>query len=366
MKYLTEIFLKSASIILAVLVLCSCNKDLDGVTKTEMSDVAVSDTLLPTPLPTLGKNLTDPRIMTTAGKNLVFIENAKADILKFFSLQDLVFAGSYGQAGQGPGEFGIPPFPVSDEPKKSPYLTLLDWSKKVLYKINTKQLVNTQEFNPEYQFLIPPELIDVQRAVYIPKDSTIIGHGGENRGKLFKYDIASDTVLTFTSFIPKFPEMENVKRGLGYLYAGEMIVNKELGKIVLISSKFNQIEYYDFDLNLLHISRMEENPTNTFEKGPNGLSTTENTVINFTDFDFNSERIFILDVNRTALERSKGKCGNESQVLELDWSGKLLNRFQLKGCPTAIAYDYINDRIFGLNPFADLDGKSSLVSYYQL
>lgn len=305
-------------------------------------------------------------MLHASGNILTIVENASDNILNFFSLSknDHLFLSSFGIQGEGPREFSIPPFIITDEPKEKSWITLFDWGRKVYYKMDLNVFLATNEFLPSVNIMLPPELILTQRVTFNDSDSTIIGFGGVQEGKLFKYSIPKDSVLVYTDFIPKLDGIEKNNR-VGYLYAGEMAVNREQKKLGVISNKFEQLEIYDFDLNLISISRFQETPEVIANLNSQGrLEFTYETISYFSDMDFSADYIFVLNNNRSIFDISNGICSNESELFVFDWAGHLIKRYDLEECPDQFTYDAINNKIIAL--FYNSAERDKLIQYYQL
>lgn len=326
-------------------------------------DWNVTDTLKTIALPRVSEALLDPIFLSVNGKYLTFIEETKDSVLKFFSLENDSLVGSYGIRGEGPAEFSGPPFILNELPNTKPTLSLLDWGRKMFYRINITDLITTNTWSPKFKFMLPPELILAQRLTYFPKESSMIGFGGVRRGKLFKYSINQDSVLKFTPFIPKLKEMDF--RNPGYLYAGSMSINRKEKKIAVVSGYFEQLELYDYDLNLLSTTRLSKDINFIGDFKGDNLPFTPQTKIYYYSMDSGEDKIFVYYQNRTMEEKGKDICTENAAELHIfNWDGEPLKRYQLEGCPFQIAYDGLNNRIIAL--FLEVTDPQKIVQYYRL
>jgi hypothetical protein len=312
------------------------------------------------------ENLYFPTSINAIGKYLVFTERAGTAKIKIFSLDDYSYITSYGKEGQGPNEFVAISGIIQDEGKNQPYLTFYDWGKKLILKHNIDRLANDQDDPaPVKQYVLPPDMIQAHKVFFSPIDSTITGFGGVNKGKLFNYNIASDTLEATTPFIPRISySAEQYK--LGKLYRGPVALNPINEKIAVASRLFSQLEIYDYELNLLKATRLGKaidietrKPDSKMEVQPSSDSK-----LKYTNIDFNEENIFLYYENRTLQEMNEGVCHN-SEIHTYNWEGNPEVRYQLEGCPNFIAYDHINRRFIGIFIFPEEDGEE-LIRYYQL
>jgi hypothetical protein len=158
----------------------------------------------------------------------------------------------------------------------------------------------------------------------------------------------------------------NKDNQIGYLYTGEMVTNRKQNKIAVISDKFKQLEFYDYDLNLEKVTMLEKNyqVMGEFEQG-DSFNTTDETKDYYNAIDFNNQHIFVLYDNRSKGDRREGICNDMASELHVfDWKGQPIDRYLLNGCPYSIAFDHINNRIIGTFPFAR--NGNTLIQYYQL
>jgi hypothetical protein len=369
---------KFNTIILFVLFLvCNSCKDANikfdlvydnSVRVIDVEDWKTVKTLKPVPISQVSQELYDPWHINVAGNYLTIRErDGETDFLKFFSLENYSFLKSIGTRGEGPDEFTSVPTLLHNDPKDQPRLTLLDWGRSLLHRVELPELLYNNVWPPASSYLMPPELFLAQRAVFIPEDSTLIGFGGVNDGKLFKYDLATDSILRFTPFYPEFNMNKSNfhESHRGYLYSGEMVVNQVAKKIAVISNYFGQIEIYDYVLNLLSVTRLVEEPyVQTIHKQGGLLRfirSNSERINYYQDLDFNDEHIFVLYGYRTS---GKEKCVNKAELHVFNWEGVPMHRYLLEDCPNRIVYDQNNNRIIGI--FPHFEDWNSIIQYYQL
>lgn len=325
------------------------------------------------PIEGISEKLYFPTSINAVGNYLVFVEDADSVKIKIFSLEDYSYLNSFGRNGQGPNEFVAISGVIQDESKESPYLTIYDWGKKAIFKYNIESII-TDNFNisPVDMYVLPPQLIETHQVLFSPLDAKVIGFAGMNEGKLYNYSISTDSVENIAPFIPPI-EYSPDNYNLGKLYRGSIAVNPNREKIVVASRLFKQLEIYDYELNLLSAIRWGKN-VEVITRGPNQrneIRTSSESRLNYTDLDFNDERIFLYYENRTLNEMNDGKC-YDSQIHAYDWEGVPREQYILENCPNFISFDHINNRFIGIFLFTDSNDDDlirydkEMVRYYQL
>lgn len=361
------------SVLFVSLVFASCESQTSSNQKT--SDATNTFTVWPDsvklksePLTNISNHVSFPISVNTTGNYLVFTENTDSAIVRIFSLIDDSYIGSFGRSGQGPGEFVAISAVIQDDIKKEPYLTIYDWGKKLITKYNIQDFEDQHtEWEPIKQYVLPPDIIMTHQAIFSPTDSAIFGFGGIEDGKLIKYSIKYDSLLSKSPFLPKI-QYDNEKYQIGKLYRGNMGLNPVKKRLVVASRIFTQIEIYDYNLNLINASRFGKDinvntkePNNRMEILPSG-----STVLKYTDLDFTEDRIFVYYENRTLDEMNQGICNN-SEIHEYNWEGKPVTNYKLEDCPNFISYDHINKRFISINLFSDPDDdETSTIREYKL
>lgn len=319
------------------------------------------------PLVELSEKLFFPTSINAVGNYLVFVEDADSAKIKIFSLEDYSYLNSFGRLGQGPNEFAAISGVIQDEPKNSPYLTIYDWGKKAIFKYSVEGLIaDNSKASPVKTYVLPPQLIETHQVLFSPIDSKIIGFAGMDIGKLYSYDMLSDSVEQVTPFIPTI-DYNPDKYKLGKLYRGSIAVNPNREKLVAASRLFKQLEIYDYELNLIASTRWGET-IDVITRGPNQrmeIRTSSDSKLNYTDLDFNDDRIFLLFENRTLNEMNNGTC-HDSRIHAYDWEGRPREQYMLEDCPNFISFDHINKRFIGIFLFTDSDDENELIRYYQL
>ena len=298
----------------------------------------------------LNKRLIEPYFCDVSDTILVVTENKLENTqFKFFSTVSGKFLGSYGKKGEGPGEISYLPTMIHQDFIKNEGLIFLDWGKKRISKIRVESMLERVDFIPQQYYVLHSDLIFAQRVMYL-NASTVVGFGGVRQGRLYVSNIRTDET-TFTEFIPD-PGFTVSERNIGYAYFGYFSISSANKRIVTTSRYFNQLEIYDYNLNLLSVIRNE----NEFEIqiDTKGL-VNENSRVYYNDIDVSDNYIYALyvnvNVNETLNEMLNDDEVEESEIHVFDWDGNFLMRYILEGYYESFTIDERNNRFYAVNPY---------------
>jgi|GEM_PF-1510512 hypothetical protein len=293
------------------------------------------------------KTVFDPKFIEVSDTLLLIVDNNTKEIFQFFDLSNFSKVASFGNKGEGPGEVSTPAFINHNSFIDNDRFEYLDWGRKTLSVYSLEQILSTDEPVSVKEYMLPPKIISVQRAVFL-EDNTVIGIGGIRDGKLVKASMTNDSVLAVT---PYTPLQENALEyaTVGYIYTGEITINKEKEEIVVIMPRFKMIEFYDYNLNLLRDVRFEENPKTLL--GENGSSARSETMRYYNDLAISGEHIYALYLGNELGSYRAGEEIKNSEIHIFDWEGNPIKKLALNTNLSRIAVDKKNGRIFGISAY---------------
>ena len=317
-----------------VIIFLSCNNKEGNkiVTYISDSDFLSESVLNPNSLKEINKSIFKPTFLDVSDSLLLIVDDTEEEKLKFFSTSHHRLKGSFGNTGEGPDEISGPLFMVHSALDEGGKITMLDWGKKQLTQMFIQKILAGDKpagdkAESKLTFLLPPELIKVQRAAFIDSNR-VVGMGGLEQGKLFVHNITSDST-SFSSFTPEDPGFwaENI-RGMGYIYFGHFVINNALEKIAVISRRFKRIEIYDFSLNLLSVTSFGKETDQT-ELGENGKIRSDETIYYYSDIDHNEQYIYALHHGEKVKQFYQTDKGESTEIHKFDWDGNPLEKITL-------------------------------------
>jgi hypothetical protein len=269
----------------------------------------------------------------------------KKTFLNFFSLNSQQLVGTYGRKGEGPGEISFLPTMVHHDFVNSGTFTYYDWGKKMLAEVPLQRALNNTDYStrPQKNYVLPPELIKTQRLTYL-NDSTIIGGGGNTKGKLLISNL-EDTSFTYSAFIPE-SKQSIPRKNIGYAYFGFFSINKIQDKIVWANNKFPQFEIYNGSGDLTLTVDYSDAPKQEFNSS--GL-TKGKTVLFHKDIVTTQDSIYVLYIGKTHTELDRTNNNVNPEIRVFDWQGNPLKRIILDHYITK--FDITADTIYGLAPY---------------
>lgn len=304
--------------------------------------------------------LIDPRFIDISGSLLLIVDNNDRNIFQFFDLSKLTRVSAFGSKGEGPGEVSTPVFINHKSFFNDDEFEYLDWGRKVLNSYSVKQIENEEAPIAIKEYMLSSRAIRVQRAVFLD-DEYVVGLGALREGKIIKVSTRTDSVLKVTPFTPYQKEALDFAT-VGYIYTGEIAVNKSRKEIVVVTPRFKIIEIYDYDLNLVRDFRFEEEPKTKL--GVKGSSSTEETVRHYNDVTFTDQFIYALYLGNTVGSYKTGVGLNNSEIHVFDWDGNPVKKIVVDTDLSRIALDREGNRIFGISAYNNF--KKYSIMYFDI
>ncbi|MDR9417937.1 BF3164 family lipoprotein [Gracilimonas sp.] len=306
----------------------------------------------------------DPRFIDVSDSLLIVLDNTNSDIFKFYRLDDFSLVGTFGNQGEGPGEISFPAFINHGGFKADEEFEFLDWGRKTISRYSLDQVLNNDQAVPIFEYMLPPDLIRIQRGMFIENGKYIIGLAGMREGKLAKVDTKTDSIVAIAPFTPFLEEAIN-HRSVGLIYSGEMTANEEKQRILVTTRRFKILEIFDYDLNLIRDTRFEANPGTG--SANEIVNTTEETLYHYNDVTYTDSLIYTLHEGNTSGNYIKGESLNDSEIHVFDWDGNPVKKYKVDIVLSQIAIDKNNNRIIGLpTPFSSKSVSDSPLVYFEL
>lgn len=304
-----------------------------------------------------GKELLNPWAISIVDSVLIVIENGVSrDIITSFSLKNCKIIFSFGSRGRGPNEFSeIIQQPVSVVGKEITSIQIFDWVNKRLdeYLIDT---INDVANEPLRRYILPPELMLVQRAAFL-NDTTVIAMGDIYNNFLAFANTNTDEV-SYINFYPIKDNNNYSNRDVADIYLGDFAINYKQNLIAVASKFIPEILIIDFDGKVIKKITISEYDLGKIIKKPD-----DDRIIQFHDITVTEEYIYAVHIGKSYSELEKILENNASsqtpvyisEIHIYDWNGKPINKIALKGgYYPFIEIDKQNNRIFSIDLFSQV------------
>lgn len=278
------------------------------------------------------------------GNGMLFVSCFKCDTMIYtFSLPDMKFLNCFGQKGVGPEDFLFPVFCSSKNNRVSVW-GLSDLRQIRQFDVNKDgkwifrksfELIDSKPYNQPYllrdSFFVynefPPELSIEKISLY-------------NKAKTKQLKFEMDKEIRESFFQANKGDLLASDKGIAYLYYYK-----------------DQIDFYDFDLNLL-VSHIDKN-----------------SHVDVNDKNYKESQVYYVNSYAGDKFLYASKRGKSLSLLidsslgcieVYDWSGNKITEFKLNPTPNQFVVDEINSVIYGCNyDYPDCLFKYDIKKIYQ-
>lgn len=333
--------------VLALIIMTSCSS---RTTEIDIFSFEHEIALYPIKAEFHGKELIYPNSITIVDSTLILIERSvSSGIVNVYSLHDFEIKNSFGVRGRGPDEFSdIIQHIISITGSETPSIHILDWINKRLSDISIDSSY-TGQTQYTRQFILPPELMLVQRAAFL-NDTTVICMGGIYRGLMAFVDVNTDA----TKYIEVYPFKSNQIsiRQMAEVYRGEFAINHKNQSIAVASKWIPEILITDFSGKIRkNTSFMEYNIDNI------ALLSEDDRVLHYKDIKATENFIYAVYIGKSYNELLQVMDHSDnsstpviSEIHVFDWEGFPVTRYILNdGFYQFIEIDKLNNRFFAID-----------------
>ncbi|MTI89483.1 MAG: hypothetical protein FH748_16130 [Balneolaceae bacterium] len=276
---------------------------------------------------------------------LVVATSRDVPFLRIYSTNTHKLLKEYGKEGRGPRDFlSVTPLRKSgyDAANDSPVLYVHDFKRNKIAGINLKRLINGNE-----TFSLETPLNDQKYLTFVHywDEDLLVGSPGGG-GNILIHNLTTDNFYN-VSYLPKldFTIPDNI---LSLVYRSAVVVNKKRGLIASAPQYLGELDFFDFQGNLIRSSIFESRDAYRHEL-TSGLTIMNDIKKQIIDLDAKKDLIYGLNYNVHAKDYRSGKWNSKVQVF--DWNGNAIIEYPLDGRPVRyFAVDEIHSRIYAYDP----------------
>lgn len=276
---------------------------------------------------------------------LVLIDKYKSPQINFFSLRDLSLVGSYGNKGQGPGEFKTPFYHGQFEKKGGRiYYWLHDMARNRLVKLDLEKSLKDIAYEYETLTVLPPDIY-IPLSIYQTSNKTLVGTSNSGNGRWFVYNQIDKTLLWQENF-PEVSQVptEPIKKGM--LYYGAISGSSDLTRFVNITRFFRRLDFFNDSGKLLNSTVFDTKgkPEPNFSN-PN-IFLPPGTMYYYFDIQSTDNYIYVLNYDKPMEQED---TLNQVKIDVFDWQGNPVVQFVLNEHLMNFAVDEIGGKIYGIS-----------------
>jgi len=286
---------------------------------------------------------------------LIVQTNQNSSLFKVYNAESLKYLNSFGKKGDGPNEFSYPftnsQFTCDDDGIKLwtndlwRYKTsLINVSKSI--KNNVTVIDKVINHNPKHDFT--HDLNHYNNEVFYGN------HGPDaiERFRITKYNHSTETV-THAELIPKVDNMNLLNRSSQYaLYFDYLGIKPDKSRLVSAMNKFNRIDFYDLDLNL--INSYSETDENEITDVKDILHKSGKDLVNLRNYYYSLQcsNSYVYALHRNGqLASENGKKDINVDIRVFDWEGAPKYLLKVPNDLTSFTVDEKNGWIYGVDSY---------------
>ena len=290
------------------------------------------------------ETLTSGNINLLVVDTLLIVQKRIDPILEIYSTNSHKLIASFGKNGQGPGEIMDPILIKQREFENgSPIITVYDLTRRIINKINLKNLLLNQEPMLK-QESIPFKGDFLQYFYYADKDFILGKTEADNR--FVHFNFKNDSTL----FVPYIPHQDFDLDGIRktYVYRSAVTVNKDKGLIAAFPILIASLDFFDVDGNFLrntYFDDPEEIAQSLIKKYEEGNSDSYFYV---SDADSDLDYIYGLNINNQSSIYRGSSLSRKQKIEVFDWDGNPVRQYVLNtDMPSeTFAYDSNHNRFY--------------------
>lgn len=286
---------------------------------------------------------------------LIIQTNQDSSLFKVFSTTDLKFINTFGTKGEGPKDF-LYPYTSNQVIKDSLGIKLWvnDLFKYKLSLINITESIKKGNTVIDTSFKINPKYDFTHDLIHF-NDETFFGNHGPNaieRFRITKYNIQKDQ-KTHANLLPEIENTDLLRRSAMYsLYFDYLAIKPDKTKLVSAMLRFNRIDFYDIDLNIINevIDKDEHEVTDVQDiLHKNGKQLMDLKMYYSSIFTTNNYVYGLHRKGQPAVEN--GEKNIDIDIRVFDWNGNPEYLLKVPNDLTNFVVDEKNGWIYGIDSY---------------
>lgn len=275
----------------------------------------------------------------------VVLLKAECDTFFFhlYNSESLIFINKFGEKGQAPVDFQFP-FPYNNVTTKYPQsdtIVFFDMNLVSDKFINIKNILEKKDGENIKQVYLDEKLIYGKDLNFV-KDNIIVGNNiNESKGLFFLYDKDRKDL----KWIDYYPVFSAEDRYLTSIYSGVICANESKNTIVYGYRHFDGISFFSLDGNLKKVIFFTEPILPKLSLDFSGVSNQY--PVYYTKIYGTPNRCYLMRIGRS-LDDILNESGLKSTIIEFDWSGVILNVFQLDILLSSFSVDSNGKYLYGV------------------
>ena len=190
-----------------------------------------------------------------------------------------------------------------------------------------------------------------QHLVAVKTNDFIISTGLYEKGRYLLYSLADGSCQYYLSY-PDCMGYHNIKEQTkGILYASGILRVRPDGKAFVCADMYSGLLDFcrltDQGIERVRLERLSYPKTEILETPVVSVIYSSSNYLGFMDVAVTQERIYALYSGKT-YERNRGSAFACNCLLEYDWEGNLIQRFDFDVALTRITYDYDEGLLYGI------------------
>lgn len=183
----------------------------------------------------------------------------------------------------------------------------------------------------------------------------IISTGIYEEGRYFYYSMSTGEAKYYLSYppCPNFPNMEEKTKAI--LYASSVLRLRPDGRAFVCGDMYSgNIEFCRIeDGNIIQIKRLCFHLPEVKIRGNESIIYKRSNLMGFSDIAASQYRVYALHSGKAYL-RNNADFVTCDELMEFDWEGNLLNRYNLKIPVTSIFYNEMEHTLYAVRNKADI------------
>ncbi|SFT86378.1 TolB-like 6-blade propeller-like [Algoriphagus locisalis] len=275
---------------------------------------------------------------------LLIVQKSTEPFLEIYDTNTHKLMTTFGKHGEGPGEMLVPELINQREFENgSPIITVFDYERRIVNKINLKNLI--QENEPVLK-QNPLPFKGNYVVYFFHADQDFILGTTEANGRFTHYSYEHDSVH-FIPFVPTL-EIDVDERNKSHIFRSSVTVNKNKGLIAAFPILLGSVNFFDLDGELLRNTNFDD--PEKFLQGFEEKDEDERSLVNVfvRDSDSDDAYIYGLNLNNRSSDLTGSILPKKMQIEVFDWEGSHIKQYVLNDdLPSeSFAFDEKHNRFY--------------------
>lgn len=352
--------------IFIILIINSCNNYSGSNNESITKRIQLDSSFVPHQLSPVVKISNEvfnlPNDLEVVGPYLVLLDQSVSPALHLIDKNEHKYIKSFGQKGEGPGEF-LTPLSIQLRNFKEDEIWIYDGS---LFRFSSFKLVQKQDnvlFKPENIIYLDSDIGPPLNVSWLNK-ALIISTGMYSQGRVAYFDLNGSVLKTVgnlpslshkRSIIPFFNRTRKVPISvLQHAYQSHIQKKPDQSLFVIAARHADRLEIYNQNGEKIHMIVGHKNFEPNIEvrnvDGHPVLASGEDFRFGYIDLATTNKYIFGLYSGRI---RAEGNANFGTYIHVFDWDGNLKKMFELD--EYLLSIKVAEDRLYGIQHFPDLN-----------